>query len=141
MASFLTFLACNCERVPESLLGKSLLGGTIGFYCAHQYAHTRDNTEKLMPYALKGIDVAIFAVFRALGLRVIVRPIIENGDIFIEWDEMQLENRSYDSELDECFEDEENEETQPVTRVGNRFLGLTLNSTQYEDENPDDVST
>lgn len=42
-------------------------GGTLGFFCAHQYVHTRKKTEKFVPYALKGIDATIFTVFQALG--------------------------------------------------------------------------
>ena len=50
----------------------------MGFYCAHQYAHARnDSTGRLMPYALKGIDVALFSVFKSLGLKVSVRPVLD----------------------------------------------------------------
>ncbi|KAL2064514.1 hypothetical protein VTL71DRAFT_3651 [Oculimacula yallundae] len=56
-------------------------GGTLGFYCAHQYAHTREGTDQLMPYALKGIDAVLFAVFNSLGVSVRLRPVLEN-DIF-----------------------------------------------------------
>ncbi|KAH7386267.1 hypothetical protein BKA64DRAFT_645840 [Cadophora sp. MPI-SDFR-AT-0126] len=31
-------------------------GQKLGFYCQHQYAHTRDGIEELMPFTLKGID-------------------------------------------------------------------------------------
>lgn len=56
-------------------------GGVLGFYCAHQYAHTRnDSTGNLMPYALKGIDVALFSVFKSLGLEVKVRPVLDPED-------------------------------------------------------------
>lgn len=30
-----------------------------------------------MPYALKGIDVALFSVFKSLGLKVSVRPVLD----------------------------------------------------------------
>ncbi|TVY33603.1 hypothetical protein LSUB1_G007087 [Lachnellula subtilissima] len=53
-------------------------GGTMGFYCAHMYAHNHKATEKLMPFALKGIDVAIFSVFLKLGLKVSVRPVLQD---------------------------------------------------------------
>ncbi|KAH6719680.1 hypothetical protein BKA61DRAFT_707506 [Leptodontidium sp. MPI-SDFR-AT-0119] len=53
-------------------------GGTLGFYCAHQYAHTRKVTDQLMPYALKGIDAVLFAVFSSLGVKVHVRPVLDN---------------------------------------------------------------
>ncbi|KAG4441070.1 hypothetical protein IFR05_003424 [Cadophora sp. M221] len=53
-------------------------GGTLGFYCAHQYAHTRKTTGQLMPYALKGIDAVLFAVFSSLGMKVRVSPVLDN---------------------------------------------------------------
>ncbi|PVH74564.1 hypothetical protein DL98DRAFT_351955, partial [Cadophora sp. DSE1049] len=54
------------------------IGGTLGFYCAHQYAHTRKVTNQLMPHALKGIDAVLFAVFSSLGVKVYVRPVLDN---------------------------------------------------------------
>lgn len=51
-------------------------GGMIGFYCAHLYAHTANNTERLMPYALKGIDMAIYSALSSLGLVTKACPIM-----------------------------------------------------------------
>ncbi|KAI9754237.1 MAG: hypothetical protein M1815_005735 [Lichina confinis] len=53
-------------------------GGTLGFFCAHAYPHSDHHLSGDLPYALKGVDVIVFAVFRALGLDVRVRPVMEN---------------------------------------------------------------
>jgi len=71
------------------------LGGRLGFHCIHQYAHTREGTEKLMPFALKGIDMVVFSVFRSLGLHVRVSPILAPD---------YEEESPYDSSSDEMHE-------------------------------------
>lgn len=53
-----------------------LLDGVIGFYCDHLYAHTQDDTDDIMPYALKGIDMTIFNTFQSLGLVVKACPVL-----------------------------------------------------------------
>ncbi|KAF6224617.1 hypothetical protein HO173_012960 [Letharia columbiana] len=53
-------------------------GGILGFFCHHQYAHSQRSGRKSIPGAFKGVDLAIFSVFHALGLKVGVHPIIEN---------------------------------------------------------------
>ena len=54
-------------------------GGTLGFHCAHKYAHTREGMDKLMPFALKGIDMVLLIVFRSLGLKTYVRPLLHSS--------------------------------------------------------------
>ena len=53
-------------------------GGILGFFCHHQYAHSQKSGRKSIPGAFKGVDLAIFSVFHALGLKVGVHPIIQN---------------------------------------------------------------
>jgi hypothetical protein len=38
--------------------------------------HTNPNTQNLMPYELKGIDMVVYSLFRSLGLTSIVRPLL-----------------------------------------------------------------
>ncbi|KAH0533790.1 hypothetical protein FGG08_007556 [Glutinoglossum americanum] len=52
-------------------------GGTLGIYCAHQYAHTTSNASRRLPSALKGDDLVVYTTFRALGLRVEMHPIMD----------------------------------------------------------------
>ncbi|TVY39200.1 hypothetical protein LSUB1_G003079 [Lachnellula subtilissima] len=52
-------------------------GGMLGFHCAHQYAHTNNTANQRLPHALKGIDVVIFTIFRSLGLKTQVRPVLD----------------------------------------------------------------
>ena len=53
-------------------------GGIVGFFCHHQYAHSQDSGRESIPGAFKGVDLAIFSVFQALGLKVGIHPIIQN---------------------------------------------------------------
>ena len=53
-------------------------GGILGFYCHHQYAHSQQSGRKSIPGAFKGVDLAVFSVFSALGLNVGIHPIIPN---------------------------------------------------------------
>lgn len=55
----------------------ALVGGVIGFYCAHLYAHNTEGADVLMPYALKGIDMALFSTFQSLGLSVKACPVMD----------------------------------------------------------------
>src|SRR4051812_42027504 len=50
-------------------------GGTLGFYCTYPYAHTSNEADIRLPWALKGIDAIIFTVFQRLGLKVMMHPI------------------------------------------------------------------
>ena len=120
------------------------VGGTLGFYCAHQYAHTRSNTEELMPYALKGIDATIFMVFQALGVNITVRPILGNEQ-FDDYIDGYIENLSVPDgdDADEDFdEDEWREEMEAkmraTVRIGDRFHKLVIVDEMTED-GPEEV--
>lgn len=57
----------------------SVLGGVLGVYCSHKYAHTNGSAERRLPSALKGVDFAVYAAFRALGLAIKVEPILDDS--------------------------------------------------------------
>ena len=48
----------------------------MGFYCTHAYAHSNQDHAKRIPFALKGVDMIVYAVFASLGLRGKVRPVL-----------------------------------------------------------------
>jgi hypothetical protein len=50
-----------------------LVGGWLGFYTTHAYPHT---SESFTIDALKGLDLAMWHVFQALGCGVCLRPIL-----------------------------------------------------------------
>ena len=56
----------------------TILGGTLGFFCQHQYAHAHDSGRESLPHAFKGVDLAIYSVFRSLDLKIDPRPIIKD---------------------------------------------------------------
>lgn len=49
-------------------------GAYLGLFCAHAYAHT-DTNKTILHEMLKGIDMAIWETFSALGLGIMVRPV------------------------------------------------------------------
>lgn len=87
------------DRVKEMLSAPAFMkqGGILGWRCKHSYDHTDDTANKRLPYELKGIDVVLFTIFRSLGLRTHVRPVLhkpfcETGDM-----EMDMLSRDYAS--------------------------------------------
>ncbi|KAL8713129.1 MAG: hypothetical protein Q9220_002650 [cf. Caloplaca sp. 1 TL-2023] len=59
-------------------------GGTIGFFCHHAYAHSTESARKLLPGGLKGVDLAVFSVFQAQGLKTDVQPILRKQNS-LDW--------------------------------------------------------
>jgi hypothetical protein len=51
-------------------------GGVLGFFCHHAYAHSSESGRTGLPGGLKGVDLAVFAVFAALGMGVRVVPVV-----------------------------------------------------------------
>lgn len=79
-----------------------------------------------MPYALKGIDMAIFSTFRSLGLLVKACPVLVSGD----------EELDSESELDSKGEPAE------PTRAGTGFHGIVdSNYDESCDDNLEEVGT
>lgn len=88
-------------------------GGVLGFYCTHKYAHTDGTANERLPHALKGIDVVMFTIFRALGLAVHVRPILD-----VEFHENGSDNDS--------SEDEDRIPADTITRAGTEFRDIVM---------------
>ncbi|KAL8735797.1 MAG: hypothetical protein Q9166_000661 [cf. Caloplaca sp. 2 TL-2023] len=68
------------ERDPKSIKWAAFYGdyGCIGFFCYHAYAHSTEAGRKPLPGAFKGVDLAVYPAFCALGLKVGVHPILHN---------------------------------------------------------------
>jgi hypothetical protein len=98
------------------------LGGTMGVYCTHRYAHAHQSAASLMPYALKGVDYIMLSVFRSLGLITIARPVLENK-LDEWWDD---HDHRYDPDYDEDIDPEEYElRHRPVgSIVGDNFVEI-----------------
>lgn len=47
-------------------------------YCRHAYAHNTAEAKVALPWILKGADMAVYEVFRALGLKVEVRAVLDH---------------------------------------------------------------
>lgn len=79
-------------------------GGTLGFYCQHRYSNISSFLEQ-MDFCLKGEDIVVYRVAKALQLSVSLKPLLFKKFIndFDENDyEMKLEDmRAVDSDSDE----------------------------------------
>ncbi|KAL8413522.1 hypothetical protein RB594_004964 [Gaeumannomyces avenae] len=66
------------EKVQGALAEPSFMsgGGLLGVYLTHAYAHSTRAARKALPSVLKGADMAVYAVFRAHGLDVRIRPVL-----------------------------------------------------------------
>ncbi|OCL13928.1 hypothetical protein AOQ84DRAFT_429161 [Glonium stellatum] len=101
--------------------GFMMKGGTLGIWCSHAYAHSSEPSVHNLPSSLKGVDMAMYEIFRALGLQVAVRPILDT-----------LPDDDYSAEEDE--EDDANSLRRSrgdVIGKGLRKFAVTELSTQY----------
>lgn len=115
-------------------------GGTLGFFCVHQYAHTAKNTEELMPYALKGVDATLFMVFQALGVSVTVRPVL-GDDAWEGWNESRREIWFEENEDKGVDPDDFDDQDENISRVGTEFHKMTEMNTQLDYGDPSEVSS
>ncbi|KAE9373086.1 hypothetical protein N431DRAFT_465390 [Stipitochalara longipes BDJ] len=52
-------------------------GGVLGFYCQYPYSHTKSGTSFSILYTLQGVDMVIETVFRSIGLKTYLRPVLD----------------------------------------------------------------
>ncbi|KAJ5114130.1 hypothetical protein N7456_002664 [Penicillium angulare] len=63
----------------QDLLSKETFmaeGGTLGIWCSHSYPHTIERVNELLPRGLKGSDLALYAVLKALGIDTKILPAV-----------------------------------------------------------------
>jgi hypothetical protein len=53
------------------------LGGILGFYCQYPYSHISANAAKRLPSALQGVDMVVYSVFKSLGLKTEILPLLD----------------------------------------------------------------
>ncbi|KAL9617754.1 MAG: hypothetical protein Q9160_007467 [Pyrenula sp. 1 TL-2023] len=85
------------------------IGGKIGMYCNHSYAHSIESHSMLLHEALKGVDAVSYAVLRVLGLTAHVLPIIQKDSK----GKFSRYNMNYEMEGKEMTEDEESQGENP----------------------------
>ncbi|KAJ5344800.1 hypothetical protein N7452_002804 [Penicillium brevicompactum] len=66
--------------LKDSLMNSQFLnmGGILGIHCSHAYPHTSEGFSDLLPNALKGADLEIYSIFKQLGMRVVIRPVVDS---------------------------------------------------------------
>lgn len=127
------------------------LGGKLGFFCNHQYAHAHDAGRKSIPAAFKGVDLAVFTAFHSLGLKPTVRPVLMRA--YYRWGGMSVKElfdmkdvKEFNERMNPTRgqeEDEYEEESDEVeygrgsdnalTMVGTNMHGLAKND-DYDEE-------
>ncbi|KAF1969278.1 hypothetical protein BU23DRAFT_591683 [Bimuria novae-zelandiae CBS 107.79] len=77
-------------------------GGSLGIFCQHAYAHSTPEGIEAFPGVLKGVDMAVYSVFLAIGLHISVRPVLEFSlrDEYDDYYDMDDE----DPATDDCAE-------------------------------------
>lgn len=76
------------------------LGGTLGFYCQHAYAHTSDYHNERLPMALKGLDAVFYAIFYHLGHSVGMHAVMDDlDDEQSSYFEVDSKDEDYNAEL------------------------------------------
>ncbi|KAI1491165.1 hypothetical protein F5X96DRAFT_490204 [Biscogniauxia mediterranea] len=70
------------QKVKEALSNPIFMpeGGYIGIYCTHAYPHNSKLGQESLPGILKGADMAVYTVFRALGLKVKVKTVLDDEE-------------------------------------------------------------
>ncbi|KAH5641592.1 hypothetical protein HBI51_132510 [Parastagonospora nodorum] len=68
------------KEIKDALANPDFMneGGMLGKYCSHAYAHAIKNAESVFPSVLKGSDMVAYEVFRSLGVKVLVRPVVDH---------------------------------------------------------------
>ena len=91
---------------PQILLhvpASDLAGGILGFFCSHAYAHSSKSAIKSLPRCLKGSDLVLYSVFKALRIKTSVLPVIEYNGQYVE----RIPRLEIDSHQDGVNEDYE----------------------------------
>lgn len=144
------------------------LGGTLGFFCNHQYAHTHDAGRKSIPAAFKGVDLAVFTTFHSLGLKPAVRPVLKDdshqapvwGGLSVEelfklksvneFNERMKVTCAQEEDEDEEMSNEDEDEDEEMSdedgygldRYGDRtIVGTKMHGIMPNDEYEEDAST
>jgi hypothetical protein len=51
-------------------------GGILGVNCSHAYPHASSQARELLPRGLKGADLAVYSLFKSLGIDAHVLPVL-----------------------------------------------------------------
>ncbi|OTA98261.1 hypothetical protein M426DRAFT_77076 [Hypoxylon sp. CI-4A] len=87
------------KKVEEALANPDFMpgGGHLGFHCTHAYPHTTKVGQRSLPGILKGVDMAVYNVFDALGLKVRAKTVLDGDEadkrleVRYGWDEEKEE--------------------------------------------------
>jgi hypothetical protein len=89
----------DCHSHMLQILTHSNVGGVLGFYCQYPYPHVHPNAAKQLPPSLQGVDMVFYSVFKSLGLKIDILPLLDSSPLD-EMDEMEYERE------EECYIDD-----------------------------------
>lgn len=110
-------------------------GALLGFFCSHEYAHAHRSPSVRVPRSLKGVDMAIYAVFRALGLQVKIIPVMELEDFYkVKFGGHQFEHSSKQPSLLERLTKYRGNQSPPATSVEDLGLNYDIHLDSDDEE-------
>ena len=77
-----------------------MVGGVLGVYCHHSYAHASDSPAQRLPAMMKGADAAFLMVCHVLQLQAKARPVYPFGKSYWGYGSDLEETSNYDGYLD-----------------------------------------
>ena len=108
-----------------------MLGGTLGYYCRHAYAHTSLDYIGHLPYALKGLDLTVFAVFQRLGGAVRIRPVLDDPEF---WGDQEDQYDDYGRSNANVRRDKDGN----IIKRESKLIGTTMHRLKLDDIEADD---
>jgi hypothetical protein len=112
-----------------------LAWGVLGFFCSNAYAHSSRPAAEGLPRRLKGSDLVLYSVFKALGIETSVLPVIERHGWYIDTNP-RLESDDDDDDDDEAgcnrtdrYESEGEEDYEQLTGpIDIRYNSVPINT-------------
>ncbi|KAF2275872.1 uncharacterized protein EI97DRAFT_474463 [Westerdykella ornata] len=113
------------KKLQDALRDRSFMteGGYLGIFCQHAYAHSTVEGVKSLPAVLKGADMAVYTIFKALDLPTSIRPFLYIDDWYhptFDWRSQRLSDTS-------------------TTYVGGKMRPLVITERGGEGDGPDDI--
>ncbi|KAI9708275.1 MAG: hypothetical protein M1828_003011 [Chrysothrix sp. TS-e1954] len=107
-------------------------GGLLGVECEHAYPQNDESQTQLLPSRLKGADMAIYEVFKSVGLKCALRPVLDDTE---QREDME-ECADYDSDIDveEAMSAELDKET-----IGEKPICLKVTDVGYDGDTWEDI--
>jgi hypothetical protein len=83
------------------------VGGVLGIFCSHAYAHSSSSVQSRLPLVLKGSDMVLYSIFDTLGFPVKILPVLGmEGEYVLKNLEVGGESEERDSMVEDYWEED-----------------------------------